>query len=268
MKQWNNYTGDDLTLVICAYGRCQYLEEAVGAIYNQTVRSKILISTSTPNDMITGVAEKYGIRICVNPEGGQINDYNFAIRQADTPLVMLAHQDEVLLPEFVERSIFWLNHMKDPIISFTDYIEMHNDVADAKPSKMVRIKEMLLFPMKWRWLAGTKFGKRLCIRFGDPIAHPSVIHVVDKLPDNIFRVEYKASMDWDLWQRLAEEQGSFVYVNEILLKHRMNDENQTAKLIKTTNAREHDEYEIYCRYWPKWFAKLLMHFYGKADRYY
>lgn len=268
MKQWNNYTGEDLTFVVCAYKECAYLDEAVSALVNQTVKAKILISTSTPNNLIKSVADKYGVEIRVNPDGGQIKDYNFAIRQADTPLVMLAHQDEVLLPEFVEKTLWGLNHSKDPILSCTDYIEMHNDIVDEKQSSMIKVKKILLTPLKWKWLAGTRFGKRLTLRFGDPITHPSVVHVASKLPEEVFREEYKASMDWDLWQRIAEQPGSFVYIDEILLHHRMNDENQTVQLLKTTDARSQDEYAIFCRYWPKWFAKLLMRFYGKAHSYY
>ena len=28
MKQYNNYTADDFTFVVCAYQECEYLEEA------------------------------------------------------------------------------------------------------------------------------------------------------------------------------------------------------------------------------------------------
>ncbi|MCH4020922.1 MAG: glycosyltransferase family 2 protein [Erysipelotrichaceae bacterium] len=268
MKQYNSYSGRDLTFLVCAYGQCPYLDEAVSALVNQTEKANIIISTSTPNDLISSIAEKYHIEVRINPHGGQIEDYNFAFRQAKTPLAMLAHQDEILKPQFVEKVIFAINHSKDPIIAFTDYIEMHNDKVDEKQSSLVRIKKIMLLPMKSKKLAGTRFGKRLVLRFGDPITHPTVVHVMKKLPVNPFREEFKASMDWDLWTRLAEENGSFVYVDEILLYHRMNDQNQTAKLLKTTDIRSKNEYEIFCRYWPEWFAKFLMKFYSKAHGYY
>ena len=264
MKKWNNFTGDDITLVICAYRECRYLEDSVRAILNQTVKPRILICTSTPNDHIQGIADRYGIGVCINPNGGQINDYNFAMRQANTKLIMLAHQDEILANTFVEKSLKALNHTKDPIISFTDYIEMHNDVVDNKQSTMIRIKKIMLWPVKNKWLSGTYLGKRLTICFGDPITHPSVICVADKMPETVYREEYKAAMDWDLWERLSRIKGSFVYVDEILLYHRMNDENQTVLLLKTSNERYNNEYEIYSRFWIKPIAKLLMHFYSKA----
>ena len=264
MKQYNNYTADDFTFIVCTYKECAYLEESVQSLVNQTLKVKIIISTSTHNDYVQKIADKYGIEIRVNPDGGQIKDYNFAMKQAETDLIMLAHQDEVLCPTFVEEILFALNHAKNPLIAFTDYIEMHNDVVDEKQSSLVKIKKILLLPLKWKWLAGTKFGKRLVLRFGDPITHPSVVHVTKEIPDEPFREAYKASMDWDLWERMSKQNGSFVYVDKILLQHRMNDENQTALLLRTTTARQDNEYEIFCRFWPKSIAKVLMHFYSKA----
>lgn len=264
MKQYNNYTANDITLVVCTYKECQYLEESIQSIINQTQKPNILISTSTPNSYVKNIADKYNIEVRVNNDGGQIKDYNFAMNQADTKLIMLAHQDEVLVNTFIEDSLKALNYAKDPIISFTDYIEMHNDVVDKEQSTMVKIKKMLLWPVRFKFLRGTIVGKRLTLCMGDPITHPSVICVKEKMPKVVFREEYKAAMDWDLWERLSKCSGSFVYVDNILLHHRMNDENQTAVLLRTTNDRYENEYEIFCRFWVKPIAKLLMRFYSKA----
>lgn len=268
MKQYNNYTVDDFTFVVCAYQECEYLEEAIRSVKEQTISAKILISTSTPNDFIQGIADRYDIPVCVNRDGGQIKDYNFAMALPETPLMMLMHQDEILAPAFLEKVLDALNHAKDPIIAFTNYLEMHNDEVDKKPSTMVRIKRMLLWPSLVHAWQGTWIGKRGIQLLGNPITHPTVVCVKDKMPEPVFLEKYKASMDWDLWERLSRQKGTFVYVKDVLLYHRMNDLNQTAKLLKTTNARYDDEYEIFCRFWPKWIAKLLMKFYSGAAKYY
>lgn len=268
MKKWNNYSEKDFTFVVCAYKECPYLEESVRALVEQTVDVRILISTSTPNKHIQAVADKFNIEVRVNPDGGQIKDYNFALKQADTPLVMLAHQDDILDKKFAERVIYELNYSYKPIIAFTNYIEMHNDIVDKKPSMMVKIKRLMLLPAKSRFLARTKAGKWMLQCLGDPITHPSVVCVMKEMPDVCFREEYIASMDWDLWQRLSKQEGSFVYVKDVLLYHRMNDENQTSILFKSTNARYNEEYNIFCRFWPKPIAKLIMLFYKKAAKFY
>ena len=265
---YHHFTGRDFTFVICAYGECPYLEEAVRSLKRQTVQAKILLSTSTPNDFVRDICAKHDIELRINPEGGQIRDYNFAMAQADTDLVMLMHQDEVLSRYFVEEVLKGLNSVKRPIIAFTDYIEMHNDVPDEKPSRIVKIKRLLLSPMKMPGLGATVFGKRLIQRLGDPITHPSVVCVKAEMPEPVFREQYRASMDWDLWERLSRQEGAFVYIPRVLLRHRMNEDNQTAKLIQTTNARYEEELEIFKRFWPAPVAKAIMHFYSAADKYY
>ena len=117
MRKYHNFKGNDVTVVICAYKECPYLEESIRAITSQTVKPNILISTSTPNDYILTLAEKYGIEVRINRNGGQIKDYNFAMRQCRTQLGMLAHQDDLLDRNYIERCLEELNKAKRPIIA-------------------------------------------------------------------------------------------------------------------------------------------------------
>lgn len=264
MKKYHNYTGKDLTIAICAYGECPYLEECIKSLKQQTVSANIVVSTSTPNPYVKKLAKKYDIPVKINPKGGQVKDFNFAMSQGDTPLIMMMHQDEVLRKDFAEKVIDRINHTKRPLLAFTNYIEMHNDIIDTKPSQLVKTKRLLLLPAKSRIMSKTVFGKRIIQSFGNSITHPTVVCVRKELPSEIFREQYKACMDWDLWERMSRQNGEFVYVPEVLLYHRMNDENQSAKLIKHTNYRSDEELEILERFWPKWFAQKVARKYSKA----
>ena len=51
------------TLVLCAYKESEFLEECLMSLLNQTVKADIVISTSTPNDYINGIASKYNIKV-------------------------------------------------------------------------------------------------------------------------------------------------------------------------------------------------------------
>lgn len=268
MKRYHNYKGSDVTVVICAYKQCPYLEDSIKAIASQTVQPNVLISTSTPNSYIQQLAEKYKIDVKINYKGGQIRDYNYAMRLCDTPLGMLAHQDDLLDKHYIERCLEEINKAKNPIIVCTNYMEMHNDIVDAKPSIMIQIKRMLIWPIRINWLRGTIFGKRLCMLLGNPITHPSVMCVMNKMPQLCFREQYKAAMDWDLWERISRQEGDFIYIKDVLLYHRMNEDNQTTKLLKTTSARFDDEYAILCRFWPRQIARFIMKFYSKSSNYY
>ena len=55
------------SFVICAYKENPHLEMTIQSLLNQTIKSKVFISTSTPNDHIKGLCEKYGLELFVNP---------------------------------------------------------------------------------------------------------------------------------------------------------------------------------------------------------
>ena len=48
------FSGEDVTIVVCAYKECEYLEESILSVINQSVKTRVVISTSTPNDFING----------------------------------------------------------------------------------------------------------------------------------------------------------------------------------------------------------------------
>lgn len=262
------YTGNDLTIVICAYKECPSLEDCIRHIKEQTVQTKLKIATSTPNEYINNLAERYDIEVCVNPVGGHVKDYNFAMHQITTKLGMLAHQDDLLDSAFVEKNLKQINKAQNPILAFSNYLEMHNDVIDTRPSMMIRIKRFLTWPVRIPGFRGTVFAKRLLQCIGNPITHPTVVCVMEQMPEVCFDEHFRASMDWDLWERLSKKRGEFVYVKDVLLYHRMNKENATAKLLENTNLRYQEEFEIMNRFWPRWITKLIMTFYSKSSKFY
>ncbi len=96
------YTAKDHTFVICAYKESPYLEKTIQSILGQTVLGNVLISTSTPNDYVCSLAEKYHIPLKINDHHGTLGEeWNFGYDQAKTPLVTLAHQDDYYEPEFL-----------------------------------------------------------------------------------------------------------------------------------------------------------------------
>lgn len=262
------YAASDITVIICAYKECSYLEECIKSILAQSEKVIVKISTSTPNKYINDLAKKYNLEVLINPHGGHTQDYNFALNNIKTKLGVLAHQDDLLQTDYIRYCLKKLNKSRKPIIVFTDYLEIHNDKVDLKPSKMIQIKKILMWPVRIKWLRGKKIGKRMLQCIGNPITHPSVMYVMKEMPQICFRENYKASMDWDLWERLSKQKGEFLYVNQALLFHRMNEENTTAILFKTTNYRYQEDLEILERFWPKYIAKIIMKFYSKTQNYY
>lgn len=261
------YTPEDVTIVVCAYQECEFLEECILSIKNQTVPVNFLISTSTPIPFILNIAQKYNLEVRVNHNPGHANDYNFALDQIDTKLGIMAHQDDRMASNFVEQSIACLNHAKEPLLAFTNYAELHiNEIV--KSNKMLIVKRLLLIPARIPIFQNTIFKKRLLLRFGNSICHPTVTYVMDKLPSVRFQQRYKSNLDWDVWERMSHQNGKFCYCSEVVFYHRMHKGQATAVLIEGGNARYDEDFEMLCRFWPKRFAKFLMKFYEKGASFY
>ena len=124
MKEFKNHT-----FVICAYKESQYLEECIKSVLNQTVKSNIIMSTSTPNDYIKGMAEKYNIPLYINEgEKGIGQDWNFGVSKATTDYVTVAHQDDIYKEKYLEEIVNNLEKGKDFVIAITKYTEIKNGV--------------------------------------------------------------------------------------------------------------------------------------------
>ena len=107
------------TFVICAYKESAYLEECILSLKQQTVKSNIIMITSTPNNYIRELAEKYEIPLKVNEgEGGIVQDWNFGYAQCRTPYITIAHQDDVYFPEYAEHAVNMLESAKKTFLYF------------------------------------------------------------------------------------------------------------------------------------------------------
>lgn len=58
--------------------------------------------------------------------------------------------------------------------------------------------------------------------------------------------------------------GEFLYSEYQGMCHRIHTESTTSGLI-ADNGRQKEDYEMFCRFWPNWIAKLIMKFYVKSE---
>ncbi len=249
------------TFVICAYKESAFLEECVKSLVSQTVKTNIVIATSTPNDTITQVAEKYGIEVFINTgEAGITGDWNFGASLSKTPFVTIAHQDDIYEPQFAEQVLKLANKRKNPLLIFTDYYEIKNgDRIDS--SKVLKIKRLMnkvirIFP-SW------KFARRLVLAFGNSICCPAVTYSENALKDFKFDSAFRFACDWDAWERIGRKKGSFVYITAPLMGHRIHEESETSKIM-ADGIRKKEEYTMFRRFWPKSIAKKLTKSYSKG----
>ena len=258
------FTAADHTFVVCAYGESPYLAECVQSLKSQTVATAIIMATSTPNDVIRGVAQDAGITLFVNDaKPGIASDWNFAVSRATTPLVTIAHQDDTYAPRYAQRCLAGANKAARPLIFFTNYGELRNGV-EVDDNQLLRVKRMLLKSIAKTGLASTTRAKRSLLSKGSAICCPSVTLCTPNLPNPPFNAGMKSNLDWDAWERFSHLEGDFVYDTEVLMHHRIHEESETSALIKD-NTRTAEDLAMLERFWPKPVARLLNAVYSKGQ---
>ena len=258
MKENSNHT-----FVICAYKEVPYLEECVKSLLNQTIKSEIIISTSTPNDSIKKLAEKYNIRLAINNEPkGHIDDFCFAYGKAKTKYVTLCHQDDVYYEKFAEETIKKMEKAKKPIIAFTNYNELRNEKT-IKNNKLLFVKRLINFPI--RLFKKSKKIRLFTLSLGNAICAPTVTYNKEIVDKPIIESDFKADIDWYTWIELAKKEGKFIYINKQLLGRRIHEQSLTTNVIKN-NIKSEEDYKIFCEFWPKPIAKKLVKIYETSEK--
>lgn len=258
------YTNRDHTFVICAYKESKYLEECIVSLEKQTVETNVILATSTPCEYISGIAAKHGIPVFVNKSGktGIAGDWNFALNCVKTPLATIAHQDDIYESKYAEIMLKVLNKAHDPILFSCNYAELRNG-EKVTSNTLLNVKKILRLPM--RAFPRAKLGKRLTIAFGDPICCPSVTYVMARTAKFPFVSGYKASLDWQQWEKLSRLRGSFAYSNEVLMCHRIHEGSETSHVIGDT-GRKAEDYEMFRKFWPEKAAAFLADLYANAEK--
>jgi len=260
-----SYKASDYTFVICAYKESPYLEECIRSLRSQLLSVKIILATSTPNEHIETLVQKYKLEYYVNEgKSGIAEDWNFGYCMAKGKVITIAHQDDIYEPAFAKKTLEAINMHKHPLIAFTDYGEIRNG-SRVTNNRLLNIKRIMLFPMRIRKLQEIRFIRRRILSFGSPICCPSVTFVKENLPETIFTSGYRSDVDWQAWERLSGYKGAFVYCKDILMFHRIHEDSETTAII-ADNDRTKEDYDMLCRFWPKWIAGIIEYFYRKGEK--
>lgn len=259
------YTNEDHTFVICAYKNSEYLEECILSLKKQTISSSIIMVTSTPNDFIDILAEKYSIPVYIN-EGktGITYDWNFGYNKAQTDLITIAHQDDIYAENYTESLLKMVNQAVRPLIFFSDYAEIrHNRIITD--NRLLKVKRFMLKPLEISFCFKSKFIRRRILSLGSPICCPSVTYVRPHLPNPVFQEGFRSNEDWQAWEIISKCQGEFLYCKNRLTYHRIHADSETTNIIGD-NARTHEDYVMYRKFWPDFIAKFLVKLYSTSEK--
>lgn len=252
----------DHTFAICAYKESKYLEKCVISLKNQTLKTNIIMCTSTPNDYIKNIAKRYDIPLFIKTTKSDIcDDWNFAYNKANTNLVTIAHQDDIYEENYAKRIVCLFSKYQDSTIAFTDYYVLKNNKKGSDTNSF--IKKIIKLPLLVRWLAKFKFFKVASLSLGNSINCPSVSYNKKILGNSIFTSELKFGLDWDTFLKLARQKGRFLYLNENLISYRIHDEATTKEFI-INNKRKDEDIIMFNKIWPNFISKLIMKVYIKS----
>lgn len=255
------------SFVVLAYRESPYLEKCIQSVLHQSVKSHVVIATSTPNAYIQKYAEKYGLEIIINPQaGGGIGcDFDFARKCVRTVLVTVAHQDDIYDFRYAESMLVNYKKYNDALILFTDYYEIRNK-KEIYSNINLRIKRLLLSALKSKKRAKANWRKRAALAFGNPICCPAVTFVNGNInQDEIFPHSLMCNVDWKAWEILSKKKGRFVYIREKLMGHRVHEGSTTTEIIHD-NLRTNEDYAVLKCFWPDLIAKLIARVYSLSEK--
>lgn len=252
------------TFVICAYQESPYLEKCIRSLKHQTVKSNIIMITSTPNDHIRQLALKYGIQLIINEgEGGIVQDWNFGYAMAETKYITIAHQDDVYFKTYTETVMQYIGKYKKPLIFFSDYVELRNG-RYVKRNRLLTVKRIMLLPLRFHPFYSSIFIRRRILSFGSPICCPSVTYARENLPEQIFTAGFRSNEDWEAWEKLSRLRGQFIYCPAPLMAHRIHAESETSAII-ADNKRSDEDFVMFSKFWPKRIVKILVRSYARGQ---
>lgn len=253
------------TFVICAYKESPYLEECIKSLKNQTIQSNVIIATSTPNEHIGKLAERYNIPLYVNNQCSNIaTDWNYGLSKVRTPYATIAHQDDIYLPDYSKHVLNAFEKCTHPLIFFCDYAELRGDRV-VKSNKLLNVKRVMLLPLRIKAFYKSIFVRRRILSFGSPICCPSVAYVKKNLPKVIFKEGFRSNEDWQAWENISKLKGEFIFDKQILMYHRIHEDSETSAIIRD-NKRSEEDLEMYMKFWPKPIVKILVKLYATGQK--
>lgn len=250
------------TFVICAYGDSPYLEECIVSLKYQTVKSDILLYTSTPSSHIEELCKRHQIAYYTKTGGGIGIDWNNALSFVNSQYVTIAHQDDLYQETYAEQVLAEFARNPKNTIVYSDYAE-YREGKEVPANTNLKIKTLMLktlaiFP-SWR------FWRNRVLALGNAICCPAVTYDMEKLAGFQFETRMRTNLDWYAWYDISMHyKGRFGYVSEKLMYHRIHQESETSNTIRD-NVRTKEDMEMYRLFWPEFMVRILIRFYEKSQ---
>lgn len=248
------------TFTICAYKESPYLEECIKSIKNQSIKSNVIICSSTKNKHIEDLAKKYKIQTYFRKGQSDIqDDWNFAVSNAKTELVTVVHQDDVYDKDYLENIL--INYTGEELMLTTDNFYYIN--GKSVDNKNLKLKRILKFPLRIPFIGNIRWVRVMTLSLGNTIQCPSATYNKKLIKGSIFTSDLKFGLDWDTFLKIYRMKGKIRYIPLKLMSFRISDE-ATTKSCMNNDLRVKEDTIMFSKFWPKKIVKLIMKFYVKC----
>lgn len=253
--------------VILAYKESEYLENCIRSVLAQRAPIEVVVATSTLNEWILNIANKYGLKVYQAKPGLGIGyDFDFALFAEEADLVTIAHQDDIYDEEYAKNIQEMYRFHSNALILYTDYYEIRKEQKIESNVNLV-IKRFLQFGLRIKALQSHRWIKRLTLSFGNPIGCPTITYRQALMPKPLFNQTpiLQNNVDWQALEILSRSEGSFIYIPKCLMGHRIHAMSTTSHIIEQ-NKRIQEDRLILQRFWPKMIANSIAWIYQLSER--
>ena len=73
----------------------------------------------------------------------------------------------------------------------------------------------------------------------------------------------KCDLDWEAWERFSKLDGDFLYIPQLLMRHRIHEDSETTALIRD-DTRASEDLTMLEKFWPVSVARFVNRFYSKS----
>ena len=136
----SNQKEEKVDILLAAYNGEKYLKELIDSILNQTYKNiKLIISDDCSKDSTRKILEEYEkqderVEVYYQPQNlGYVKNFEFLLKQVKSNLYMLADQDDVWLPEKIEKSVETIERENADLV-FGDLEVVDKDLKTIYPS--------------------------------------------------------------------------------------------------------------------------------------
>ena len=90
-------------------------------------------------------------------------------------------------------------------------------------------------------------------------------YIRKKFKGDPFEVRFSSNVDWMMLEKQSREEGSFCYISDIGMYHRIHEKSTTTEIIHG-DIRWREDYEMFRKFWPAWVAKPLVRVYRLSEK--